>query len=126
MPNPENLKPFKRGYDPKREGNGRPAKLISSLKVEGYKMTQVVDTISKVLSMSEKELNFIKADKAGSYSILEKIIAGSLLHDLKMNRLNTVEILLDRGYGKATIKIDSVIPEQPLFPDIIGNRKEAI
>lgn len=83
---PENLQPFKTGYDKRREGNGRKPKL-----------PQVDVIIAEVLG---EEKNDVSAAKAILMALLSKATKGDV---------RAAEVLLDRAYGKSTTKVEANI-----------------
>ena len=91
-----NLKMWKKG----QSGNpaGRPKKIVSILGQQGYKLSQVNDTIQIMLMMTIKELKVIFDNPDAT--ILEKTIAGAMVNSLKKGSLYSVETLLTRIYGK--------------------------
>jgi hypothetical protein len=107
MANPENLKPFKKGEDERRNLQGRPQKLITQLKEIGYTKSQVEDSVNAMLTLSRKELE--KIDRGDEYTIFERIIAGALLKSHDKNSLFNLEMLLTRSQGKPKETIDQTI-----------------
>ena len=107
MANPENLKPFKKGEDERRNLQGRPQKLITQLKEIGYTKSQVEDSVNAMLTLSRKELE--KIDRGDEYTIFERIIAGALLKSHDKNSLFNLEMLLTRSHGKPKETIDQTI-----------------
>jgi hypothetical protein len=107
MANPENLKPFKKGEDERRNLQGRPQKLITQLKEIGYSKSQVEDSVNAMLTLSRKELE--KIDRGDEYTIFERIIAGALLKSHDKNSLFNLEMLLTRSQGKPKETIDQTI-----------------
>ena len=91
-----NLQMWKKG----QSGNpaGRPKKIVSILGQQGYKLSQVNDTIQIMLMMTIKELKVIFDNPDAT--ILEKTIAGAMVNSLKKGSLYSVETLLTRIYGK--------------------------
>jgi hypothetical protein len=87
--------------------NGRPKKMLSLLKDIGYTKTQVEDTILTMLTMKRKELEQI--DKNEEFTILERIIAGTLVKSHDKNSLFNLELLLTRSQGKPKETIDQTI-----------------
>ena len=92
---------------PSPNPTGRPKKLISQLKEIGYTKTQVEDTILTMLTMARKELEQI--DKDDQFTILERIIAATLVKSHDKNSLFNLELLLTRSQGKPKETIDQTI-----------------
>jgi hypothetical protein len=104
MPNPENLKPFKKGEDPRRNLEGAPRKWISQLKDNGYKQAEINDCILIMLSMTLDELAEVyKNPKA---TIMEKTVANALKRSLEKGSLYSIDTLLNRAVGKPKESID--------------------
>ena len=104
MPNPENLKPFQKGDDPRRNLDGAPRKFITELKEHGYKTAEVNDCILVMLSMTLEELaDVYKNPKA---TILEKTVAHALKKSLEKGSLYSMDTLLNRAVGKPKESID--------------------
>jgi hypothetical protein len=91
-----NLQMWKKG----QSGNpaGRPKKIVSILGQQGYKLSQVNDTIQIMLMLTIKELKVIFDNPDAT--ILEKTIAGAMVNSLKKGSLYSVETLLTRIYFK--------------------------
>lgn len=81
-----------------RNPNGRPKKLRSMLKTEGYQMQDIHETIELLLSMTLEQLMEVFKDPKAS--ILEKTIAKALAKSLEKGSLYSIETLLSRRYGK--------------------------
>lgn len=78
--------------------NGRPRKYVTLLKEQGYKMSEINDTIQTMLSMDLDELaDVFKNPKA---TILERTIANAMRKSLEKGSLYSIETLLSRVYGK--------------------------
>jgi tRNA A37 N6-isopentenylltransferase MiaA len=104
MPNPENVTKNKIKKGEIRNPTGRPRKLVSTLMIEGYRKSEIVDTIEKIVAMRVDELKQIFESKEST--ILEKIIANSLKKSLEKGNLDAVETLLNRVHGKPKESID--------------------
>ncbi len=85
MANPDSLKPFKKGYDARREGNGRPKKL------------------PPIKELIEKTLGEEKNGITGVDAIFKVLLSKAVKGDLKASQM-----LLDYYYGKATQKTEIV------------------
>jgi uncharacterized protein (DUF2344 family) len=73
MANEQNLIPFKKGEDKRRNINGRPRKFILELKDQGYKLSEVTDSIEVLISMTEEELTDIFNNP--NSTVLEKVVS---------------------------------------------------
>lgn len=105
------LVPGKNGGKMKRwskgeSGNpaGRPRKMVSKMKMDGYKLTEINDTIQSMVSMNLQELKGVWDNP--NATILEKTIAGALRKSLEDGSLDSVETLLNRVYGKPKEKME--------------------
>ena len=108
-PNPDisNLNPFKKG----ESGNpkGRPKKFVTTLKEQGYKRSEINDTIQALLSMNLQELKEVFDDK--NATILEKTIANALKKSLEKGSLYSIETLITRVYGQPKQEIEQNITQ---------------
>jgi hypothetical protein len=77
---------------------GRPRKLVSQLRDDGYAMSEVNDCIKVLLAMTEEELEQVHGNPAAT--ALEKMIAGAIRKSIEQGNLNAMESLLTRAYGK--------------------------
>lgn len=96
MANEQNLKPFKKGEV--ANPNGRPKKYVSLLKEQGYKVSEINDTIQAMLSMDLDELKDVWQNPKAT--ILEKTIANAMRKSLEKGSLYSIETLLSRVFGK--------------------------
>ena len=96
MANEHNLIPAKKGEI--RNPYGRPKKYITLLKEEGYKLSEINDTIQTMLSMELDDLKSVWDNPRAT--ILEKTIANALRKSLEKGSLYSIETLLTRVYGK--------------------------
>ena len=101
---PRNIVPprWKKG----ESGNpkGRPKKPVLAMRVEGYKLAEINDTIQAMCSMTAEELKKIWENPQAT--ILEKTIASALRKGIEKGNLDSVETLLNRVYGKPKEKVD--------------------
>lgn len=78
--------------------NGRPKKYVTLLKEQGYKLSEINDTIQAMLSMDLDELKEVWQNPKAT--ILEKTIANAMRKSLEKGSLYSIETLLSRVYGK--------------------------
>jgi hypothetical protein len=83
---------------------GRPKKPVLQMKVEGYKLHEINDTIQAMCSMDLDQLRKIWDNPKST--VLEKTIAAALRKGIEKGSLQNVETLLDRVYGKPKEKMD--------------------
>jgi sugar lactone lactonase YvrE len=98
MPNPKNIQPYKMKKGQTLNPNGRPKKYVTLLKEQGYKLSEVNDTIQTIMSMDMDELKQVWDNPKAT--ILEKTIANALMTSLKKGSLYSIDTLLNRVYGK--------------------------
>jgi len=93
-------------WKPGESGNpkGRPKKPVLQMKVEGYKLAEINDTIQMMCSMTAQEL--LKVWENPKATILERTIASALRKSIEKGNLDSVETLLNRVYGKPKEKVD--------------------
>ena len=107
MANEQNLIPFKKGEDKRRNIKGRPRKFILELKDQGYKLSEVTDSIEVLISMTEEELTDIFNNP--NSTVLEKVVSAAILKSIKRGDMTSIETLLNRAYGKAKEKVEQEI-----------------
>lgn len=77
--------------------NGRPRKLATQLKLQGYKMDEINRTIENLLACTMEELQDVaKNDNA---TMLERIMSMALYNALKKGTLDNLETLLTRRWA---------------------------
>ena len=103
MANEQNLIPVKKGEI--RNPNGRPRKYVSLLKEQGYKVSEINDTIQAMMAMDIEELKSVWDNPKGT--ILEKTIAAAMRKSLEKGSLYSLETLLTRVYGKPKETVDT-------------------
>lgn len=99
----EHLIPFKPGQS--GNPNGRPRKYVSLLKEQGYKVSEINDTIQAMMSMDLEELKSVWDNPKAT--VLEKTIAAAMRKSLEKGSLYSLETLLTRVYGKPKETIDT-------------------
>lgn len=103
MANEHNLIPVKKGEI--RNPNGRPRKYVSLLKEQGYKVSEINDTIQAMMAMNIEELKSVWDNPKGT--VLEKTIAAAMRKSLEKGSLYSLETLLTRVYGKPKETVDT-------------------
>jgi hypothetical protein len=85
--------------------NGRPRKYVSLLKEQGYKVSEINDTIQAMMAMEFEELKSVWDNPKAT--ILEKTIAAAMRKSLEKGSLYSLETLLTRVYGKPKETVDT-------------------
>jgi hypothetical protein len=85
--------------------NGRPRKYVSLLKEQGYKVSEINDTIQAMMAMEFEELKSVWDNPKAT--ILEKTIAAAMRKSLERGSLYSLETLLTRVYGKPKETLDT-------------------
>ena len=96
--------------------HGRPRKYVTTLAANGYKRSEINDTIQAMMAMTMDELRAVYDNPKAT--ILEKTVANAMRKSLEKGTLYSLETLLSRVYGlpKQEISADLKV-EQPLFGD---------
>jgi hypothetical protein len=98
MPNSENIESHQ--FKPGESGNpnGRPRKIVSLLKDQGYKLSEINDTLMALLSMDMNELK--EAFENPKATVLEKAVAGAIRKSIEKGSLYNIETIITRAMGK--------------------------
>lgn len=99
MANKKNIE--KQGFhtNPERiNKNGRPRKYVTLLKEQGYKLSEINDTIQSMMSMTMAELKEVFDNPEAT--VMEKTIAQAMRKSLEKGSLYSLETLLTRVYGR--------------------------
>jgi hypothetical protein len=107
MPNPQNLKALKKGYDPRRNLKGRPRKFISEIKDQGYALSEITDAIQVLISLDVEQLQDIRNNPKST--VLEITIAAAIIKSIQKGDLDSIETLITRAFGKPREKIEQDI-----------------
>lgn len=83
---------------------GRPRKYVSLLKEQGYKLSEINDSIQAMMAMDLEELKGVFENPKAT--ILEKTIANAMKKSLEKGSLYSIETLLTRVYGKPKEQMD--------------------
>jgi hypothetical protein len=98
----ENLKSYKKGET--GNPNGRPRKFVTTLKEQGYKLSEINDTIRVIYAMTEKELIEVKENPEST--VLEKLIASAALKGVQEGETRQFDSFVARAFGKPNQSID--------------------
>ena len=104
MPKPENIEPHKFKKGQSGNPNGRPRKYVSLLKEQGYKLSEINDTIQVMMAMDMEELKSVWDNQKAT--VLEKTIAAAIRKSIEKGSLYSLETLLTRVYGKPKEQMD--------------------
>ena len=96
MANEKNLTPFKKGEI--NNPNGRPKKFITTLKEQGYKLSEINDTIQVLMSMNIAELKAVMTNP--NATIMETTCATAMIKSLQKGSLYSLDTLMNRVFGK--------------------------
>lgn len=88
------------GFKPGESGNpnGRPRKFVSLLKEQGYKLSEINDTLMALLSMDLNELKEVFENPKAT--VLEKAVAGAIRKSIEKGSLYNIETIITRAMGK--------------------------
>lgn len=93
-----NLAPFKKGFDPKRNTSGAPRKLISKISELGYNNREIADTLMNIAALTKTEIQSITENE--ECTLLERMVAKALLRDYEKGSLWNLETIISRAIGK--------------------------
>jgi hypothetical protein len=102
MPKPPDHTKFKPGES--GNPNGRPRKYVSTLREQGYKLSEINDCIQVMMAMTIEELK--EAFENPTATVLEKTIAAAIKRSIEKGSLYSIETLLSRVYGKPKESVD--------------------
>lgn len=104
MGNPKNVENHKWQKGESGNPNGRPRKYVSLLKEQGYKLSEINDSIQAMMAMDLEELKQVWDNPKAT--VLEKTIANAMRKSLEKGSLYSLETLLTRVYGKPKEQMD--------------------
>lgn len=93
-----NLTPFKKGFDPKRNTSGAPRKLISKISELGYNNREIADTLMNIAALTKAEIQQIIDNE--ECTLLERMVAKALIRDYDKGSLWNLETIISRAIGK--------------------------
>jgi len=103
MPFPNDKTKFKKGVS----GNpkGRPRKFTTALREDGYRQSEINDTIQVMLAMTPEELKGVVSSEEAT--VLEITIASAIRKSIQQGNLISIETLITRVYGRPKEIIDA-------------------
>ena len=112
MSNPiPNNKPFEKGQS--GNPNGRPRKYVTLLVEQGYKRSEINDTIQNMMAMTVDELKAVWDNPRAT--ILEKTIASAMRKSIEKGTLYSLETLLSRVYGMPKQELAATVESRPIW-----------
>ena len=93
--------------------NGRPRKYVTTLAANGYKRSEINDTIQAMMAMTMDELKTVYENPKAT--ILEKTIAGAMRKSLEKGTLYSLETLLSRVYGLPKQELAATVESRPIW-----------
>ena len=87
--------------------NGRPKKFTTLMKEEGYKLSEVNDSIQAIMAMDEKEIKQVLKNE--NATMLEKTVAKAIIKSYEKGSLYSMDTLLSRVYGKPKETVDATV-----------------
>ena len=99
----EHINQFKPGES--GNPNGRPRKFITTLKDQGYKLSEINDTLMVLLSMDIEELKAVYDNPKST--VLEKAVANAIRKSIEKGSLYNIETIITRAMGKPKETVDT-------------------
>jgi len=106
-----NNKPFEKGQS--GNPNGRPRKYVTLLVEQGYKRSEINDTIQNMMAMTVDELKQVWDNPKAT--ILEKTIASAMRKSIEKGTLYSLETLLSRVYGLPKQELAATVESRPIW-----------
>ena len=105
---------FKKGQS--GNPNGRPRKYVSTLIDQGYKRSEINDTIQNMMAMTLEEVKAVWDNPTAT--VLEKTIASAIRKSIEKGTLYSMETLLSRVYGQPKQEVAASITPQPIWQGV--------
>lgn len=105
---------FKKGQS--GNPNGRPRKYVSTLIDQGYKRSEINDTIQNMMAMTLEEVKAVWDNPTAT--VLEKTIASAIRKSIEKGTLYSLETLLSRVYGQPKQEVAASITPQPIWQGV--------
>ena len=93
--------------------NGRPRKYVTLLVEQGYKRSEINDTIQNMMAMTVDELKAVWDNPRAT--ILEKTIASAMRKSIEKGTLYSLETLLSRVYGMPKQELAATVESRPIW-----------
>jgi len=93
--------------------NGRPRKYVTLLVDQGYKRSEINDTIQNMMAMTVDELKAVWDNPRAT--ILEKTIASAMRKSIEKGTLYSLETLLSRVYGLPKQELAATVESRPIW-----------
>jgi len=87
--------------------NGRPKKFTTLMKEQGYKLSEVNDSIQAIMAMDEKQIRDVSKNEDAT--MLEKTVAKAIIKSYEKGSLYSMDTLLSRVYGKPKETVDATV-----------------
>jgi len=100
----ENLKPFNKGYDERRNVNGRPKKIFNLIKESGYSKEDIRDAFDEIGWQTMDDLNEVMLDP--NKPVILKVIAKAFLRGADKGDFRYVSEILTHVLGKPKEQVD--------------------
>ena len=114
MPTPPEHTQFQKGTS--GNPNGRPRKYVSTLIDQGYKRSEINDTIQNMMAMTFEEVKAVWDNPTAT--VLEKTIASAIRKSIEKGTLYSLETLLSRVYGQPKQEVAASISPQPIWQGV--------
>ena len=90
--------------------NGRPKKFTTELAEQGYKLSEVNDSIQAIMAMNETEIKEVL--KNNDATMLEKTVARAIIKSYEKGSLFSMDTLLSRVFGKPKESVEATVEQK--------------